>query len=103
MLQSDLRFGQHRRSADHIPQLPNVSRPVIGGQRFQSLRRNRHRRSSGEPALFANEASREQGDLPGPCAKGWNLESKSVQSIKEILSKTPGLDVLVQLLVGGGH
>ena len=94
--------GQSHAALDHVLELTDIARPVVGGQRRQRAAGDAAHVLLELPRVLANEVLHQGGNILFPIAQRRDGESGHVEPVVEILAERPRAHQLAQVHVGGG-
>src|SRR5262245_38855800 len=91
--------GEDGCTFEHVPQLANVARPVVVGQRLACVARDPGGRTSETASNLVEERVAEQEDIVAAGPKGRQRQLEHVQAVVQIFAKGPALDRLAQVSI----
>ena len=104
---SHLVRGQGRAPAEdkgfleHVAQLPDIARPVVGGKRRHGFRADPGVGLAHFPGMARQEVAHQKRDVAGPLAQGGQGQGHHLQAIVEVLAELPLAHGGFQVAVGG--
>src|SRR5713226_486838 len=99
---NDVAGGHDHEPLDHVPELADVARPVVGEEIGERLHRDGLRALAVLGREPRDEVIDQQRDVFLPLPERWHLDRDHVEPVEEVLAEAAPRDQLVEVVVGRG-
>jgi len=96
-------FGHDHHALDHVFEFANVARPRPVLQHIHGFVRDGFHMLSHARRVLANKVLHQHRNVRASLAQWGQLDGKYIQPVKQIFSKSPVGNILLQIAVGGGE